>query len=165
MLLFRPSKDQDVVQVDHHNTFRYEVPEDVVHHSLEGGWAVSHAKEHYQGFKQALIGPEGCLPLISRLDADVVETPTNIQLGKVSGSAELQYEFGDQWEGVLILNHHGIECSVVLNQPEKAILFLDEKYRGCHRRFRRANSSGMQVLFQEGVQLLLFYRRQGIDLR
>ena len=118
MLLFRPGKDQNVVQVDHHDTFCYEVPEDVIHHDLEGGRAVGYAKEHYQRFEQASIGLEGCLPLVSRLNADVVETPTNIQLGEVSGFAELRYEFGDQWERVLILDHHGIECSVVLNQPE-----------------------------------------------
>jgi len=42
----------------------------------------------------------------------------DIQLDKVSCSAELQYEFGDQWEGVLILDCHGIEHSVVLDQLE-----------------------------------------------
>jgi len=61
---------------------------------------------------------EDRLSLVSRLNADIVETPTDIQLGEVSCSAELQYEFGDQWEGVLILDHHAIECSVVLDQPE-----------------------------------------------
>ena len=151
MLLFRPSKDQDVVQVDHHDAFRYEVLEDIVHYGLEGSRTVSHAKEHYQGFEQTSIGPEGCLLLISGFNADVVETPANVQLSEVSGSAELQYEFGDQWEGVLILDRHGIECSVVLNQPEGAVLFLDEEYRGCHGRFRRTNLPGMQVLFQERV--------------
>jgi len=98
MFLFRPGKNQDVIQVDHHDTFHYEVLEDVVHHSLEGDQAVSHAEEHYQGFEQALIGLESCLPLISGLNADVVETPPNIQLGEVPGSAELRYEFRDQWE-------------------------------------------------------------------
>jgi len=77
VLLFHSSKDQDVVQVDHHDTFCYEVLEDVVHHGLEGGGAIGHAKEHYQRFKQASIGPESCLSLISGLDADVVETPTS----------------------------------------------------------------------------------------
>ena len=48
-------------------------PEDVVYHGLKGGRAVGHAKEHYQRFEQASIGLEGCLPLISRLNADVVE--------------------------------------------------------------------------------------------
>ena len=65
-----------------------------------------------------LIGSEGCLPLVSGLNANVVETPTDIQLGEVSGSAELGHEFGDQWERVLVLDHHGVECSIVLNQPE-----------------------------------------------
>jgi len=37
MLLFRPSKDQDVIQIDHYDAFRYEVMEDVVYHGLEGG--------------------------------------------------------------------------------------------------------------------------------
>jgi len=142
VLLFRPSKDQDVVQIDHHDTFRYEVPKDVIHYGLEGGQAISHAKEHYQGFEQALIGLEGCLPLISRLNADVVQTPANVQLSEVSDSAKLRHEFGDEWERVLILDRHGIECLVVLNQLEGAVLFLDEEYRGCHGRFERANSSG-----------------------
>jgi len=78
MLLFHSSKDQNVIQIDHHDTFCYEVLEDVVHHGLEDGRAVGHAKEHYQRFKQASIGLEGCLSLISGLDMDVVETPTNI---------------------------------------------------------------------------------------
>ena len=67
MLFLYLGEDQDVVQVDHHNISCYEVPEDVIHHSLEGGWTVSHSKEHYQGFKQALIGLEDRLPLVSGL--------------------------------------------------------------------------------------------------
>jgi len=51
MLLFHPGKDQDVVQIDHHNAFRHEVSEDVIYHGLEGGQAVSHSEEHYQRFK------------------------------------------------------------------------------------------------------------------
>ena len=58
---------------------------------------------------------EGHLPLISRLDADVVETPTDIQLGKVSSSVELEYEFRDQWEGVFVFDHYGIKYMIVLN--------------------------------------------------
>jgi len=71
-------EDQDVVQIDHHNTFCYEVLEDVIHHGLEGSWTVSHSKEHYQGFKQASIGLEGYLPLVSGLNVNVVETPTDV---------------------------------------------------------------------------------------
>jgi len=78
MLFLHLSKDQDVVQIDHHNAFCYEVSENVIHHGLEGGRTVGHPKEHYQGFEQALIGLEGCLPLVSGLNANVVEIPTDI---------------------------------------------------------------------------------------
>jgi len=54
-------KDQDVIQIDHHNAFCYEVLENVIHYGLKGGRAVGHSKEHYQGFKQALIGSEGVI--------------------------------------------------------------------------------------------------------
>ena len=103
---------------DHHDTFRYEVPEDVVHHGLEGGRTVSHFKEYYQGFEQASIGLKGHLLLVSGLNANVVETSIDIQLGEVSGPAKLGHEFRDQWERVLVLDRHKVECLIVLNQPE-----------------------------------------------
>ena len=78
MFFLRLSEDQDVVQINHHNTLYYEVPEDVVHHSLEGGQTVSHFKEHYQGFKQTSIGLEGYLSLVFGLNVDIVETPADI---------------------------------------------------------------------------------------
>jgi len=75
-----------------------------------------------------LIGLEGWLPLVSGLDVDIVETPMDIQLSKVSSSVKLGYEFGDQWEGIFVFDRHGIECTIVLNQSERAILLLDKKH-------------------------------------
>jgi len=40
MLFLYLGKDQDVIQIDHHNVFCYEIPEDIVHHGLKGGQAV-----------------------------------------------------------------------------------------------------------------------------
>jgi len=77
----------------------------------------------------------------------------------------LEYEFGDQWEGVFVFDYHGIECTIVLNQLERAIFLLDEKHWSYHRRFERADSSGAQIFLQKGVQLLLFHQRQRVDLR
>ena len=48
MLFLCLDKDQNVIQIDYHNAFRYEILEDIVHHGLEGGWAVSHSEEHHQ---------------------------------------------------------------------------------------------------------------------
>jgi len=103
---------------DYHNAFYYEVSEDVIHHGLEDSWAVGHPKEHYSGFEQASVGSESHLPLVSGLNTDVVETPMDIQLGKVFSSTELGDELGDEWKGVSVLDCHGIECTIILNQPE-----------------------------------------------
>jgi len=80
---------------------------------------VGYPKEHHQGFKHAPIGPEGRLPLVSGLNADVIEIPADIELGEVSSSLELEYEFRDQWERILVLDCHGVECTIVLNQLEQ----------------------------------------------
>jgi len=58
---------------------------------------------------------EGCLPLISRLDAYVIETPVDIQFCEISGSAELGDEFGDEGEGIFVLDSYGVQSTVVLD--------------------------------------------------
>ena len=78
MLLFRLCKDQNIIQVYHYDPLGYESSEDVIHHSLEGGRTIGHSEEHHKGFKEAIIGTEGCLPFISRLDAYVIETPVDV---------------------------------------------------------------------------------------
>ena len=62
-----------------------EILEDVVHHRLEGSRAVGEAKEHNQGFEEALVRPEGSLPLVSLFDPYIVISPSYIQLGEVLG--------------------------------------------------------------------------------
>jgi len=108
VLLFRLCKDQDVVQVHYDNLFGYDGSKDIIHHSLEGNRAVSHSEEHYEGFKEALVGAEGCLSLISGLDAYIIETPADIQFCEISGSAELGDEFGDEGERIFILDSYGV---------------------------------------------------------
>ena len=104
MLLFCLHKDQNVIQVHHDNPFRYDSSEDVVHYSLEGSGAIGHSKEHYEGFKKALVGAKGYFPLISGLDAYIIETPADIQFCEVPGSTELGDEFGDEGERIFILD-------------------------------------------------------------
>jgi len=85
---------------------------------LEGSRTVGHSEEHHKRFKEATVGMEGCLPFVSRLDAYIIEAPVNIEFREVSGSVELGNEFGDEWEGVSVLYGYGVQCIVVLDQPE-----------------------------------------------
>jgi hypothetical protein len=78
---------EDVVDVYTYDAATDEVLEKVIHHSLEGGRAVSHAIKHYQWFKQPLITPKGHCPFISFLDSDVLVTPSDIEFSEVFGTA------------------------------------------------------------------------------
>ena len=85
MVFDRVGVYQDIVHIDHHVPFIDEVLENVVHHGLEGGWAVGEAEEHDQGFEEAPICVEGGFPLMSLFDSHIVVSPTYIQFRKVPG--------------------------------------------------------------------------------
>ena len=108
MLLFRLCKDQNVIQVHYDNPLRYDGSEDVVHHSLEGGGAVSYSEKHYEGFEEATVGAKGCFPFIFGLDAYIIETPADVQFYEALGSAELRDEFGDEREQISVLDGYGV---------------------------------------------------------
>ena len=113
---------------------------------MEGGGTVGHSEEHYEGFEEAVIGTEGCLPFVSRLDSYVIETPSDIKLGEVLGSAELGDELGDEGEGVPVLDGYSVQRAIVLDQPERTILLFNEEYWGCDGGLGGSDLSGTQVL-------------------
>ena len=138
-------KDQNVIQVHYYNPFSYEGSKDVVYHSLEGSRTVSHSKEHHKRFKEAVVGIEGYFPFIFRLDVYIIEIPVDIKFCEVLGSAELGDEFRDKRERISVLDSYGVQCAIVLDQPEQTIFLLNEEYRGCYGELERPDSSGMQV--------------------
>src|ERR1700758_5633805 len=52
------SEDEDIVQINHHHTFRDEVFEDPVHHSLESSWTIGQTKEHNEWFIETSVSLE-----------------------------------------------------------------------------------------------------------
>jgi len=40
------TEDEDVIHVDEHNSFIYELSDDVIDNCLESSWAVSETKDH-----------------------------------------------------------------------------------------------------------------------
>ena len=97
MLLESLGVDEDVIEVYANDSLCNQIVEDVIHHCLECGRAVSQTKEHYQGFKESAIGPKHCLPLISFLDVHVVVASTDIQLGEIACAPKVVDEFRDEW--------------------------------------------------------------------
>jgi len=164
MLLFCLCKDQDIVQVHYDDPFGYDGSEDLVHHGLEGGRTVGHSEEHHKRFEEAMVGTEGRLPFISRLDAYIIEAPADVEFCEVPGSVELGDEFKDKGERVSVLDSHSIQCAIILDQLEQTILLFNKEHRSCNGGFGRSDPSSTEVLLQEGIQLGLLQQGQGIDL-
>ena len=76
------------------------------------------------------MGDEGCFPLMSILDADVVVPPLNVKLGKVLCILEFVDEVRDERERVGILDGVLIQILIVLAGAEFPILLLDKKEGG-----------------------------------
>ena len=89
-MVFRksPVECEDVVHEADGTPLVDEVSEDIIHHGLECCWGVAEAEEHDKWFIQPTIRLEGCLIFISLLNADIVETPLQVELGKVLGSLQ-----------------------------------------------------------------------------
>ena len=151
VFLFRLCKNQNIIQVHYYNPFSYESSEDVVHHSLEGSGTVGHSEEHHERFKEAAVSAEGHFPFISRLDVYVIETPVDVKFCKVPSSAELGDKFGDEREGVPVLDSYGIQHAIVLDQPERTIFLFNKEHRSCYGGLGQPDASSMQVFLQEGI--------------
>jgi hypothetical protein len=50
---------------------------------------VGMSKKHHQGFKEAMVGAESSLPLISFPHLNIIETPSDIQLSEILCPTEL----------------------------------------------------------------------------
>jgi hypothetical protein len=92
-------EDENIVNVNQHATRVNAFPENLVHHGLEGGWAVAHSEEHDNGLKEAEVTPESTFPLITFSDSDVVESTTNVHFGEVLGVTEPVNDFRNQGRG------------------------------------------------------------------
>jgi len=78
---------------------------------LEDSGAVGHSKEHHKGFKETMIGAEGCFPFISELDTYIIEAPADIEFCEVFSSVELR----DERKRISVLDGHDVQCMIVLD--------------------------------------------------
>ena len=62
-----------------------------------------------------LVGAKGHFPLISGLDAYIIETLADIQFCKVLGFTKLEDEFGDEGKRIFILDGYSVQSAVVLD--------------------------------------------------
>jgi len=49
------------------------------------------------------------------MTAYIIETPADIQFGKVPGSTELEDKFGDEGKRISVLDSYSVQCTVILD--------------------------------------------------
>ena len=73
---------------------------------------------------------EGCLPLVSILDVDIVVSPSNIKLGEMFHILEFVNKVGDERERIGISDGVLIWVVIILTGVEFPILLFDEEEGG-----------------------------------
>ena len=120
-----------VIHVDLEPSFSDHVSENMIHEHLKSRRGIAEPEEHYGGLKEAKRSDEHCFPLVFLLDANVVVSPTNIELGEQCRVLHIIDQLRDEGERIPIVNGVGVEISVVLAQSQGSILFgYEEKRRG-----------------------------------
>ena len=123
--------NEEVIHIDDEPSFSDHISEGVIYESLECGGRVTKAKEHDGGFEEPFVGDEGCLPLVTILDADIVVPLTNVEFGEVTNVFQLVYKVGDEREEICIMGGVFVKVLVVIAGVEFAVLLFDEEEGGC----------------------------------
>ena len=75
---------EEVVHIDDEPSFSDHVSKRVIHEPLKCSWRVAEAKECDHWFEESFVGDEGCFPLVSILDTNIVIPLMNIELSEVT---------------------------------------------------------------------------------
>jgi len=105
--------------------------EDHIHHHLEGSGGVSQSEEHNHWFEEPFGGEEGCFPFVTFFYADVVISPSYVELGEEGAAGKavdrLRYERGY----VAIFLGPPVDWSVVLDWTKFSVFLFNEEEIGC----------------------------------
>jgi len=137
--------------------------ENVVHQLLECSRGIAQAKEHNEGFEETELGEEGSFPLVSLLDANIVEAPADVKFRENLGSTHSVKNIVNSRKGILVSDCVRVEPSVVLNGAFFSVLFGNKEEGGSVGGSRGANSSGRKVVVKEFSYSFLLRRRKGDD--
>ena len=90
----------------------------MIHKRLKGRWAVAETKEHDGRLEESERGDKCSLPLVLFANADIVKSPSDVELSKYRGVFHVINQFWDKGQGVCVANSVGVQVSVVLTRVE-----------------------------------------------
>ena len=88
----------------------------MIHKRLESGWSIAESKKHNGGFKEPKRSDERSFPLVFFANANVVESPSDIKLGKDRGVLHIVDQFRNKGQGVHVADSVGVQVPIVLER-------------------------------------------------
>ena len=157
--------DENIIKIDCNLVFSDEICKDVIHQSLECSWAVTEPKVHNTGFKESTINDKGSFPFVTFLNPDVVVASSDIKLSENVCTFKLSDNIKGEWQRVAVLDCDIVEFSVVLNEVEFAVLFLNEEDGQSDWGLAFYNVSLNKSVYKELFQFSIFDGGYGINFR
>ena len=87
--------NQDVVEVNYHADIEH-ICEYRVYELLKCGWGIGEAERHHQPLVGAVLGSEGCFPLVTISDANQMVRMPKVNFGVDLCSARRVEQVGDE---------------------------------------------------------------------
>ena len=136
----------------------------MVHERLESRWSVAETEEHDGRFKETKRGDECSFPLVFFTNADVVKSPSDVELSKYRGVFHVIDQFGDEGQGICVANSVGVQVSVVLARAKRTIFFCNKEEGSGLWGLGRNDSSSFKVFIDKCLTCLLLLWVKRVDL-
>ena len=108
--------DSKVVHINLEPALGDHIREYVIHEGLERRWSVAKAEEHDGGFEESERSDKCSLPLVFFVNADIVESSSDVKLGEYGGVLHVVNQLRDQGQGICVTNGVRVQVSVVLTR-------------------------------------------------
>ena len=98
------------------------------------------------------------------MNANVVESPLDIELGKDHGVFHVVNQFMDEGQGVCVADGMGVQILIILARMEQNVSHCDKEEGSSLRGFGRNDSSGLQIFVDESFTCFPFLQVKRIHL-
>src|SRR6184192_3417320 len=128
MLLVISAIDQDIIDVYNHTDVQQRF-QDVLDQRLKGSWRICESKGHDFVLIMAISCAKSCFLDVILVDADLIVSPTKVDLGKDLCTLESVNEVVNEGDGKSVLLGDLVKGPVVNAHAQLPILLLDENDR------------------------------------
>jgi hypothetical protein len=116
---------ENIVYINHDKVIQI-LPENIIHHRLEGTRGVFKSKWNYQKRERSISRSNAILLYIGVFHPNLVITTAEFQRGEILRSLKSIEYFVYPWYGALDFDGQLIKCTVIQTHPQASILLWGE---------------------------------------